>query len=71
MGYKINSAFFEYCPSITPDGKFFFFTSNRSSNQYYSSNRITYKELTEGLRSNLNGSENIYWIKSDFIREIQ
>lgn len=70
MGEKINSAFFEYCPSITPDGKFFFFTSNRSSSQNYSSNKISYKQLAEGLRSNINGSENIYWIKSDFIRKI-
>ncbi|MDX1699168.1 MAG: hypothetical protein R3250_01060 [Melioribacteraceae bacterium] len=70
MGAKVNSAFFEYCPSITPDGKFLFFTSNRSNNENYSSVKITYKNLIDGLRSNLNGSENIYWIKSDFIKEL-
>ncbi|MCB9249995.1 MAG: PD40 domain-containing protein [Ignavibacteriales bacterium] len=24
MGKQINSPYFEYCPSITPDGKYFF-----------------------------------------------
>tara|TARA_Y100001954_G_C15810889_1_gene605127 strand:- start:1094 stop:2767 length:1674 start_codon:yes stop_codon:yes gene_type:complete len=29
MGEEINSSFHEYCPSLSPDGKYFFFTSNR------------------------------------------
>ncbi|MFC2169326.1 hypothetical protein ACFLRM_02005, partial [Acidobacteriota bacterium] len=33
MGEKINSPFSEYIPSITPDGKYFFFTSNKSGNR--------------------------------------
>jgi Tol biopolymer transport system component len=70
MGKKVNSAFFEYCPSITPDGRFLFFTSNRSSGKNYSSVKITYEKLIDGLRFNINGSENIYWIKSDFIKEL-
>jgi hypothetical protein len=70
MGAKVNSSFFEYCPSITPDGKFLFFTSNKSSNKNYSSVKINYEQLVDGLRSNLNGSENIYWINTDFINEL-
>lgn len=30
MGAPINSDFMEYCPMITPDGKYFFFTSGRT-----------------------------------------
>jgi hypothetical protein len=32
MGPKINSAATEYCPMLSPDGKYFFFTSSRSGN---------------------------------------
>ncbi|UCD36951.1 MAG: PD40 domain-containing protein [Fidelibacterota bacterium] len=33
MGDKINSPFAEYIPSVTPDGRYFFFTSNKSGNR--------------------------------------
>lgn len=29
MGYGINSAAIDYCPSVSPDGKYFFFASGR------------------------------------------
>jgi hypothetical protein len=32
MGKTINSSFMEYCPKVSPDGKYFFFTSGRSGN---------------------------------------
>ena len=67
MGKQINSPYFEYCPSITPDGKYFFFTSNRSGEQSYSETLLTYDKIIEGLNSTLNGSQNIYWISADFI----
>lgn len=33
MGDMINSPFAEYIPSVTPDGRYFFFTSNKSGNR--------------------------------------
>ncbi len=30
MGKNINSTFLEYCPKVSPDGRFLFFSSNRS-----------------------------------------
>jgi len=33
MGAVINSEAHEYCPSISPDGKYFFFTSNKNGNE--------------------------------------
>jgi len=71
MGEQVNSPFFEYCPSLTPDGKFLFFTSNRSSGENYSTTSLTYKNIISGLRSTLNGSQNIYWISTDFIRKLK
>ncbi|MFH1940644.1 MAG: hypothetical protein ABIL68_00970 [bacterium] len=32
MGERINTSSIEYCPKISPDGKYFFFTSGRSGN---------------------------------------
>lgn len=33
MGDKINSSYSEYIPYVTPDGKYFFFTTNKSGNR--------------------------------------
>jgi len=33
MGDKVNSPYQEYIPYVTPDGKYFFFTSNKSGNR--------------------------------------
>lgn len=33
MGEKINTASIEYCPSLSPDGKYFFFSSRRKGNE--------------------------------------
>jgi len=33
MGKKVNSSYQEYIPSVTIDGKYFFFTSNKSGNR--------------------------------------
>jgi len=30
LGNTFNSSFMEYCPKVTPDGKYFFFTSSKS-----------------------------------------
>ena len=70
MGPKVNSTFFEYCPSLTPDGKYLYFTSNRSKTEKYSEERLSYNKIIDGLRSTLNGSQNIYWISSEFIQKL-
>ncbi len=33
MGEKVNSEFAEYIPYVTPDGNYFFFTSNKAGNR--------------------------------------
>lgn len=44
MGEAINSEFMEYCPSLSPDGKFFFFTSNRKGSEdiYWIDSQVIY-----------------------------
>lgn len=45
MGDKINSPFAEYIPYVTPDSKYFFFTSNKSGNRniYWVDANIVFK----------------------------
>lgn len=33
MGSKVNTPYQEYIPYVTPDGKYFFFTTNKSGNR--------------------------------------
>ena len=71
MGEKVNSSFFEYCPSLTPDGKYMFFTSNRSNSENYSTAPLNYNDIINNLSSTLNGSQNVYWIDTKFINELK
>jgi len=32
MGKTINSSAYEYCPMLSPDGKYLFFTSKKTGN---------------------------------------
>ena len=67
LGPKVNTPYFEYCPSITPDGRYLFFTSNRSSSGTHFSHRVTYDEIIEMLKNPLNGMQDIYWIDAGFL----
>lgn len=67
MGEKVNSPLLDFCPSVTPDGKFLFFTSNRTNGENHSSKQLGINEIIDGLESTLNGSQNIYWISSEVI----
>jgi len=71
MGEKVNSPFFEYCPSLTPNGKYLFFTSNRTAVENKVKEKLTYNKILKDLHSTLNGSQNIYWISSTFIYNLK
>ena len=65
MGKNINSTELEYCPFVTFDGKYLFFTSNKSNpnlNTHYPKRFKTIITLADGID---NGLGNIYWMKFD------
>jgi tricorn protease-like protein len=64
LGTAINSTGLDYCPYITPDKKYFFFTSNRHNIKTPFKETKTFKELKTIMHSPLNGADNIYWIKA-------
>ncbi len=69
LGDKINGPGLTYCPYISPDKKYFFFTSSRG---YFSppfAYRQSLKDLKKLMHSPLNGWDNIYWMDAKSIIE--
>ena len=62
MGDKINSTGSEYSPIVTPDGRYFFWTSTRSLPSTFQPKRLTYADLLARLRGPGNGLGDIYQI---------
>ena len=65
LGDRINSSGNEYSPTISPDGKYFFWTSAKSFAEKPLENRLNYRELMNKLRSPGNGLGDIYQIDLD------
>jgi len=67
LGDKINSSGNEYSPKISPDGRYFFWTSTRGFADKPLEKRLSYQELTNRLRSPRNGLGDIYQIDIDVL----
>jgi hypothetical protein len=69
MGNSINTPAKEYCPVVTPDGRFFFFTRGRDdTRRLHSDRRRSYVELAEMTYTWRNNLENIYWVDGEVLR---
>jgi Tol biopolymer transport system component len=62
LGDKINSKWWDFSPKISPDGKYFFFTSNRNFADQPLEKPLSYNELVSRLHSPRNGLRDIYQI---------
>ena len=62
LGDKINSSSWDFGPKISPDGKYLFFTSNRSASRQVPRQRLTYQGLLHRIRSPKNGLRDIYQV---------
>jgi Tol biopolymer transport system component len=62
LGDKINSNGSEYSPKVSPDGKYFFWSSTRGLASTSQPKRFSYAELLTRLRSPRNGLGDIYQI---------
>lgn len=60
LGDKINSSGNEYSPMISPDGKYFFWTSTKGFSEKRLEKRLNYRELMDRLRGPRNGLGDIY-----------
>jgi Tol biopolymer transport system component len=69
MGGSVNSPAKEFCPVVTPDGRFFFFTRGRMKGRSLHSDRQkTYAELAEKIYTWQNHLENIYWVNNSVLK---
>jgi hypothetical protein len=71
MGEKINSAAIDLCPSVSPDGKYLFFSSDRNNHRSYSETPLTYEQKIEILSSPGNGLSDIYWVSTEIIEDLK
>ncbi len=67
LEHRINSFGDESAPSLTPDGKYLFFTSERSPFTIPMRPRVSYAKMEEMLHSTLNGHGNVYFISVDVL----
>ena len=65
LEHGINSFAEEEFPFVTPDGKYFFFSSEHSPFTVPVAKRLTYDKLEEELHSPLNGHGNIFFVGID------
>ena len=68
LGTEINSKQFEYCPMLSPDGKYFFWTSYKSSPMHSLTPR-NYEAYLQKLGSVDNGLGNVYWIDATVLKK--
>lgn len=71
MGEKFNTPYSELCPNLSSDGKYLFFTSNKSLFKPYSDIPLTYEKKLKILKSPGNGSADIYWVDARVIEELK
>jgi Tol biopolymer transport system component len=65
LSAPINSTALDYCPYVSPDKKYFFFTSGRHDIKIPFEKQQGISSLRSLLQSPLNGYDNIYWLKAD------
>lgn len=58
-----NSPWIDYCPYVSPDGKYLFFTSARINPLLQDGRQKDYAKITSLLNGPGNGADDIYWIK--------
>ena len=71
MGERINSKGWEFCPTVSADGKYFFFASTRRLHKPYSEISLSYERKLEILNSPGNGSSDIYWVDAKIIEDLK
>jgi hypothetical protein len=64
----VNSSSREFCPSLSPDGKFLYFTSTRGFGTEPQERPLTYRELSRSLHGIGNGLGNIYRVTLSSVR---
>ena len=65
LGSAINSDKLDYCPYVSPDGKYLFFTSERENANFASKSFKKLSNILQMADGIENGLGNIYWVTFD------
>lgn len=65
LGTKINSNGLDYCPFVSFDKRYFFFTSDRNKLQKSYKTKLNLKSFLNEIGQLQNGKGNIYWISAE------
>jgi len=71
MGDTVNTPGSEYCPMISPDGKYLFFTGAGRDGRRIPDNPLTYEDFMKYHNSSKNGLSDIYWVDAEIIDMIK
>lgn len=63
LGAEVNSTAWDFAPRVTPDGRYLFFSSNRSAFERPLGRRLGTKELAERLHAPGNGLRDLYRVE--------
>lgn len=69
LGPKVNSAFLDYCPFVSPDESILYFTSERHLLASNYPQRLDLAAMRNLITQPQNGSANIYWLKWPDLRD--
>ena len=71
MGPTVNSPALDYCPYVSPDGAYLFFTSQRLTPSPEDTARVSYEDIQHLMHSPDNGSSNLYWMSAAIIDSLR
>ncbi len=73
MDEEINRTGRELCPIVSPDGKYFFFTSNHSSLKEKSTEKLSYDKIKKDFNDSFHhpgmGKNDVYWVGIEVIEK--
>jgi hypothetical protein len=71
LGDAINSDRLEYCPMVSPDGRYFFFTSYKLPTRSSPPARRELAAILEEQDTIENGLGNVYWMTTAFLETMR
>lgn len=71
MGDRINTSADEHFPTLSTDGQYLFFVSDRISKKFQSRDGLTPETLQEMENDPQNGSSDIYWVDTKIFEDLK
>jgi hypothetical protein len=65
-----GTAVSDFCPTMSPDGRYFFFTGTRTRFDA-GSFTLSFESLLAGLSKPQNGQDDIYWVDAEFVTRLR